>query len=99
MFPCCIFFPECLVFSLLYLYPECLTCDVQQSFPTDTPASRRELELRTRKDDLKARHLDVAQEFQRKQREYLDMEIRKTQRRQLLQFEQLEQRHNQEVPH
>lgn len=61
------------------------------------PASRRDVELKSRKDDAKAHQSEMAQEFGRKQRDFLDMEMRKTQRRRLLQMEQLEQRHHQEV--
>lgn len=68
-----------------------------QNFPPDMPAARRDQELRQRKEELKARQAESAQEFGRKQRVFLDMEMRKTQRRRLLQLEQLEQRENQEV--
>ena len=61
------------------------------------PAARRDLELRSRKEELKARQAEAAHDFACKQRVFLDMEIRKTQRRRLLQMKQLEQRQHQEV--
>jgi thousand and one amino acid protein kinase len=60
------------------------------------PASRRDLEVRSGKEEVKAQQAEAVQEFARRQHEFMENEIRKVQRRKLLQAEQLEQRQQQE---
>jgi len=61
------------------------------------PAARREVEIRSRKDESKLQQSEAVQEFTRRQHEMLETDVRKVQRYQLLQLGQLEQRQNQEV--
>jgi len=63
------------------------------------PAARREVEIRSRKDESKLQQAEAVQEFTRRQQEFLDTDVRKVQRYQLLQLGQLEQKQSQEVGH
>jgi len=61
------------------------------------PAGRREVEIKLRKDESKLQQSEAVQEFARRQHEFLETDIRKVQRYQLLQLGQMEQKQNQEV--
>jgi len=61
------------------------------------PAARREAEIKSRKDESKLQQSEAVQEFTRRQHEFIETDMRKVQRCQLLQLGQLEQRQNQEV--
>ena len=63
------------------------------------PATRRDVEVKSRKDESKLQQSEAVQEFTRRQHEFLETEVRKVQRYQLLQLGQLEQKQNQEVCH
>ena len=61
------------------------------------PAARRDVEIRSRKDESKQQQTEAVHEFTRRQHEHLETDVRKLQRHQLLQLGQLEQKHYQEV--
>jgi len=61
------------------------------------PAARRDIEIKTRKDESKLQQSEAVQEFTRRQHEFHETDMRKIQRYQLLQLGQLEQKQNQEV--
>jgi len=61
------------------------------------PAAKRDIEVKLRKDESKLQQSEALQEFNRRQHEFLETDIRKVHRCQLLQLGQLEQRQNQEV--
>jgi len=60
-------------------------------------AARRDVEVKSRKDESKLQQTEATQEFTRRQHEFLETDIRKVQRYQLLQLGQVEQRQIQEV--
>ena len=68
-----------------------------QNLPADMPAARRDLEIKSRKDESKLQQSEAVTEFVRRQHEFAETDIRKVQRSQLLQMGQLEQKHSQEV--
>ena len=68
-----------------------------QSLPADMPAAKRDVEIKAQKDEMKSQQIEAAQEFSRRQHEFLETDIRKVQRYQLLQLGQLDQKHSQEV--
>jgi len=70
-----------------------------QSLPADMPAARRDVEIKSRKDESKLQQGEAVQEFTRRQHEFLETDIRKVQRYQLLQLGNVEQKQNQEVWH
>ena len=74
-------------------------CWCAQSLPADMPAAKRDIEVKLRKDESKLQQSEALQEFNRRQHEFLETDIRKVHRCQLLQLGQLEQRQNQEVWH
>lgn len=68
-----------------------------QNLPADLPSTRRDVEIKSRKDESKLQQSEAVQEFIRRQHEFFETDVRKVQRSQLLQLGQLEQKHSQEV--
>jgi len=72
-------------------------CVCVKNLPSDLPAARRDVEIKSRKDESKLQQTEAAQEFTRRQHEILETDVRKVQRCQLLLLGQMEQKHSQEV--